>query len=74
MLKLRPLPEKPIGERLLEAGHSIYVHTPGDPSTTTRIYPDGRREIGRWNDETNRFEPCQPSSSSLAQMARAKRR
>jgi hypothetical protein len=63
MLKLRPLPEKSIGDRLLEAGHTISVATPGDPTTTTRIHPDGRREIGRWNDATNQFEPCQPSSS-----------
>lgn len=74
MLKLRPLPKKPIGERLLEAGHPIYVHTPGDPTKTTRIYPDGRREVGRWNDKTNRFEPCQQSSFSPAQMAPARHR
>lgn len=74
MLKLRPLPEKPIGERLLEAGHPISIATPGDPTAITKIYPDGRREIGRWNDATNRLEPCQPSSSSQVQTAPAKRR
>lgn len=74
MLKLRPLPAKSIGQRLLEAGHAISVATPGDPTTITKIYPDGRREIGRWNNATDQFEPYQPSSSPSDQTARAKRR
>ena len=60
VLQLRPPPTKSIGERLLEAGHPISIATPGDPTTITRIYPDGRWEIGRWKTRRTNSNHANP--------------